>query len=79
MKQYCRYCSYLVTGNGTYCTAKNKEMADSTAKAVNHCEGFEFNEVDAFFETNGYRPRKPKQGKPQESIFKQFEMTEVSE
>ena len=60
MKQYCRYCNNLVTGNGTYCTAKNKEIADSTAKAVNHCELFEFNEMDAFFETDGYKPRKAK-------------------
>lgn len=48
MKQYCRYCNNLVTGNGTYCTAKNKEMRDSTAKSANHCKEFEFNEMDAF-------------------------------
>lgn len=57
MKQYCRYCSNLVTGNGTYCSVKNKTMADSTAKSLNHCKSFEFNEIDAFFETNGYKPR----------------------
>ena len=60
MKQYCRYCNNLVTGNGTYCTAKKKEIADSTAKAVNHCKQFEFNKIDAFGETDGYKPREVK-------------------
>ena len=61
MKQYCRYCTNLVTGNGIYCTAKNKEIKESTAKAVNHCKEFELNKMDAFFETDGYKPRKPKE------------------
>lgn len=60
-KQYCRYCTHLVTGNGIYCSAKNKEMAESTAKSVNHCKDFEFNSIDAFFETDGYKPRKAKE------------------
>ena len=60
MKQYCRYCTYLVTGNGIYCTAKNKEMKEITAKSLNHCEQFEFNEIDAFGETDGYKPREKK-------------------
>lgn len=74
MKQYCRYCNNLVTGNGTYCTAKNKEIRDSTAKSVNHCKQFEFNEMDAFFETDGYKPRSPKRSKSKEMIFEQIEM-----
>ena len=61
MKQYCRYCAHLVTGNGIYCTCKNKEMAESTAKATNRCKEFEYNEIDAFFETDGYKPRKAKE------------------
>ena len=60
MKQYCRYCNNLVTGNGIYCTAKNKEMKESTAKTINHCKLFEFNEMDAFGETDGYKPREKK-------------------
>jgi len=60
MKQYCRYCTHLVTGNGIYCTLKNKTMAESTAKSVNHCKEFELNKMDAFFETDGYKPREPK-------------------
>lgn len=74
MKQYCRYCSYLVTGNGTYCTAKEKEIKDSTAKAINHCKEFEFNEIDAFFETDGYKPRFSKQRKPKERISEQLKL-----
>lgn len=57
MKQYCRYCNYLVTGNGTYCTLKEKEMSDGTAKSVNKCKEFSFNREDAFFVTKGYIPR----------------------
>ena len=60
MKQYCRYCAYLVTGNGIYCTARNITMRESTTKCVNHCEDFNFNEIDAFGETNGYKPRRSK-------------------
>lgn len=74
MKQYCRYCNNLVTGNGTYCTAKNKEMRDSTAKSVNHCKEFEFNEMDAFFETDGYKPRSARRIKPKDKSFEQLEM-----
>ena len=32
MVQYCRYCNNLVTGNGIYCTEKNKIIAENTAK-----------------------------------------------
>ena len=27
MKQYCRYCVHLITGNGTYCEAHKKELS----------------------------------------------------
>lgn len=57
MKQYCRYCIHLVTGNGTYCTAKEKELADSTAKSVNRCKMFCYCGIDAFDETKGYKAR----------------------
>lgn len=60
MAQYCRYCNNLVTGNGIYCTVKDKIIAENTAKATNKCKMFEFNHIDAFYEnTDGYRPRKP--------------------
>ena len=61
IKQYCRYCTHLVTGNGIYCTIKNKVIAESTAKSLNHCKEFDFNSIDAFFETDGYKPRKAKE------------------
>jgi hypothetical protein len=59
MAQYCRYCTALVTGNGTYCTTKKKEMADSTAKRPNKCQVFELNPMDAFGENpRDYAPRR---------------------
>ena len=64
MKQYCRYCLALVTGNGIWCMTKEKEIAESTAKSVNNCKDFCFCEEDAFLETDGYKPRqsyKPRQ------------------
>ena len=58
MKQYCRYCSHLFTGNGIWCDAKQKIIPECTAKAVNRCKQFDFNEIDAFFENEkGYKPR----------------------
>lgn len=60
IKQYCRYCNHLHTGNGIWCDAKEKELSESTAKSVNHCKLFLFNGMDAFFEnTEGYKPRQP--------------------
>ena len=78
MKQYCRYCAYLVTGNGIYCSAKNKEMAENTAKTINHCKEFEFNEIDAFFETNGYKPRTTKKAENNNCVQMQFEESGVN-
>lgn len=61
MTQYCRYCSWLVTGNGTYCYRRNVELSDQYAKNPNHCKLFDLNPMDAFFENErGYIPRKPK-------------------
>lgn len=60
MAQYCRCCNNLVTGNGIYCTAKNKTMAESTAKTTNNCKLFIFNRMDAFYENmDGYKSKKP--------------------
>ena len=60
MVQYCRYCDHLCTGNGIWCSAKQKEIAESTAKSTNHCKLFSFNSIDAFFETGEYKPREKK-------------------
>ena len=60
MKQYCRYCVHLATGNGTWCEKRQKEMSDSAAKRLNHCNDFDFCEIDAFCENlAGYHPRAP--------------------
>lgn len=74
MKQYCRYCAHIVTGNGTWCSKKEKELAESTAKSVNHCKEFEFCEIDAFFETDGYKPRERKLSENEKISAGQMEM-----
>lgn len=61
MKQYCRYCIHLHTPNGIWCDAKEKELEESTTKTANKCKLFEFCEIDAYFETEGYKPRLPRQ------------------
>ena len=33
MKQYCRYCIHLITGNGTWCDAKKKTIRDNTCRS----------------------------------------------
>ena len=67
MKQYCRYCSHICTGNGIWCDEKKKTLSESTAKSVNHCKQFDFNFTDAFFENKeAYRPRE--QYKPRQAV-----------
>lgn len=59
MAQYCRYCSWFVTGNGNYCTKKQIEPSDSYAKSTNRCKFFDLNPIDAYGENEkGYQPRK---------------------
>ena len=65
MAQYCRYCSWFVTGNGDYCTKDERELSESYAKRTNKCKNFDLNPIDAYGENkNGYQPRKqrPKVG-----------------
>lgn len=50
MKQYCRYCCYLVTGNGIYCEKRENTLSESAAKAANKCRDFSYNPQDAFME-----------------------------
>lgn len=58
MKQYCRYCVHLATGNGTWCSEHRKELSDSYAKHTNTCKDFSFCEIDAFGENQKpYQPR----------------------
>lgn len=60
MKQYCRYCAYLCVGDVPYCSVREQTMSDASAKRVNKCKDFGFCEIDAFGETDGYRPKKVK-------------------
>lgn len=72
MKQYCRYCCYLVCGDAVYCTERQFTMSDAAAKSLNRCHDFTFNPIDAFGENEkGYSPRKPrkKQCDGQMSLF----------
>lgn len=61
MKQYCRYCCNLVTGNGIYCTEKAQEITEAVTRSPNRCHSFAYNPIDAFGEKEtGYQPRQPK-------------------
>ena len=61
MKQYCRYCGYLVTGNGIWCSRQEREVSEAVAKSTNRCHDFAYNPIDAFRENKkGYIPRAPK-------------------
>lgn len=73
-KQYCRYCAHLCTGNGIWCSAKEKELAESTAKSTNHCRLFAFCVIDAFTETGRYTPRQIER-KPREKAVLENQMT----
>lgn len=66
MKQYCRYCVYLCVNNFPYCDKRNEHRTESSCKRPNKCKDFvlatcESEYQDAFFETNGYKPHKPKE------------------
>lgn len=66
MKQYCRYCVNLCVNNVPYCMIHEKCKGVSSCKRPNKCKDFVFADVepeyqDAFGETNGYKPRQPKQ------------------
>ena len=69
MKQYCRYCAYLTTGNGIYCGAKDRILSEQTTKRVNTCRQFEFNEIDAYDLERKYKPRRSKTIEGQLSMF----------
>lgn len=61
MKQYCRYCCYMVCGDINYCTEQDRAISDATARSPNHCHSFAYNPIDAFGENEkGYTPRMPK-------------------
>ena len=65
MTQYCRYCAHLMTGNGIWCEANEKEMTESQAKHTNKCREFDFVSMDAFDPDREYHPQ-PKRAKPLE-------------
>lgn len=56
IKQYCRYCSHLTTGNGIWCEAHQRTYSEKYAKTMNNCSDFELHIVDAFGE-EVHKPR----------------------
>ena len=61
MKQYCRYCAYMVCGDANYCEVFKETYSTAKIKRVNNCSMFILNPIDALFENErGYRPRKQK-------------------
>lgn len=78
MKQYCRYCVNLCVNNVPYCMERKQCLSESYCKRPNNCKDFIFADVapeyqDAFGETNGYHPRKPKEV----SEYKQLSFIEM--
>lgn len=73
MKQYCRYCAYLVTGNGIACTVSNQVLPEAYTKRVNTCKDFDFCEIDAYDHERKYKPREV----VEKQIPGQMEITEI--
>ena len=70
MKQYCRYCSFLVCGDVCFCGKKKWVKTESSCKQRNKCKDFDFNSIDALGEnTKGYKPRQKKIELDQETLF----------
>ena len=61
-RHQCRFCQWLVTGNGIYCEAKNEEKNERSTKRVNRCHEFEFNEIDAYDLNRKYVPPNQEHG-----------------
>lgn len=74
MKQYCRYCVHLTTGNGIWCEKRQRIYSEAYAKSTNNCGDFELNVVDAFFENErGYQPREEKQVDDRQITWEDYE------
>ena len=74
MKQYCRYCAYLVCGDVCFCEKKNWVKSYSSCKQRNKCKDFVLNEIDALGENlNGYKPREKKQIETNQQTLWDFE------
>lgn len=80
MGQYCRYCANCLiseSNGGAHCCVKKKDIAESTAKHVNHCKDYELVQCDEkeymdFFMESIYTPRKEKTTNEQVEQFKLF-------
>lgn len=54
--QYCRYCSFLVTGNGIWCTCHEKELSEKYIKHTNTCKDFALSPLGDVDTGRKYRP-----------------------
>jgi hypothetical protein len=61
MKQYCRYCANCIYGDVVWCDELEKIISEASAKTVNHCKHFVFNEIDAFNFEHKYKPIQKKE------------------
>ena len=69
-RHQCRWCASLCTGNGIYCSEKQKCLSESYTKRVNKCPDFQFVNMDAYtFEEYKPRVRHNKNIEGQVSIF----------
>lgn len=68
MSQYCRYCAELYTGNGIYCSAKDKELSEAYTKRVNFCKYFARCDFDAYDTGRRYHPRQKREKAPLKQI-----------
>lgn len=69
-RHQCRWCASLCTGNGIYCSEKQKCLSESHTKRVNKCPDFQFVNMDAYtFEEYKPRVRHNKNIEGQVSIF----------
>ena len=76
MRQYCRYCTYMICGDTCFCQQKRKEMTEKQVVASNSCKLFEFTPEDALGTGHKYTPRvyREKQVSGQMTLFEYMRM-----
>jgi hypothetical protein len=57
MRQYCRYCSWIICGDVCYCQQKKKELTEQQVCQSNTCRLFDFTPEDALGTGHMYTPR----------------------
>lgn len=57
MRQYCRYCSWIIVGDVCYCQELNKILTEQQVCHTNTCRSFDFFPEDALGTGHMYTPR----------------------